>query len=50
MYNPKAWADDWDKRNPTEFKKKCDESRMLQEEYKKAHEKKIRDLQPKEKK
>ena len=56
MYNPEAWAIKWDKQNPTDFKKQCDESRALQNDYNKKYEKKmvdlqkIKDLQPKEKK
>ena len=56
MYNPEAWAIHWDKQNPSDFKKRCDESRALQEDYNKQYEKKIadlqkiKDLQPKEKK
>jgi hypothetical protein len=56
MYNPESWANHWDKQNPTDFKKRCEESRALQEDYKKTYEKKmadlqkIKDLQPKEKK
>jgi hypothetical protein len=45
MYNPKAWADDWDKKNPTKIKQQCDDSRIRQDEYQKLYEKKIKDLQ-----
>jgi hypothetical protein len=53
MLNPEAWAKQWDKNNPSQFKQSCDHSRALQEEYQKSREKKlqeIKDLQPKEKK
>jgi len=56
MYNSEAWANHWDKKNPSDFKKQCDTSGALQEDYKKIYEKKmaelqkIKDLQPKEKK
>jgi hypothetical protein len=56
MLNPEAWAKQWDKNNPSQFKQNCDHSRMLQEEYQKSREKKINNLQqlnnlqPKEKK
>jgi hypothetical protein len=45
MYNPQAWADHWDKNNPSKFKQSCDQSRVLQEEYQKEREKKLKELQ-----
>ena len=56
MYNPNAWANEWDKHNPTKFKEECEKSGALQYEYQKNYEnkmkelQKIKDLQPKEKK
>lgn len=29
----KSWADNWDKKNPSNFVKACAESRAMQEEY-----------------
>jgi hypothetical protein len=44
MYNPEAWAKHWDKMNPTKHKQACDDSRVRQEEYRKAYDNKIKML------
>jgi hypothetical protein len=41
MYNPEAWANHWDKMNPSKHKQECEDSRVRQEEYRKAYDKRI---------
>jgi len=42
MLNPEAWAKHWDKMNPSNHKQECNDSRVRQEEYRKAYDNKLK--------